>query len=381
MKARSIRAAIALARDDSRTVERPGPGKAPTAFRIWKAGPNVTDHGTHTLSAASVRAILSTQAARGNLFSIDVDHLSLSPDAPPEARKSVGWMRLASRPDEAGEPELWAVDVEWTDTIRAGLEKDPPEWRYFSPAYDCDKGGEITRYLNTALTNNPATWRVTALATAPKESSMTIEELIAELQKLADAGDEKAKKALLSLAEPTSETTTSETTAEETKTASSDAPPGEEKKEPPVAATLATILATVQGLAQKVSSLEADKEQTERAGLIASRPDLAKEVVSVLAKAPISLLREAVKTIPVTQRNPAAAAQADVKASVGATQGAAVSNQSPDAAEMDRRMGLAPRSAAVVDRGDVVVFGTMRPADAQASIARRAAQASKDGAK
>lgn len=379
MKTRSIRAAIALARDDSRTVERPGPGKAPTAFRIWNAGPNVTDHGTHTLSAASVRAILSTQAARGNLFSIDVDHLSLSPDAPPEARKSVGWMRLASRPDEAGEPELWAVDVEWTDTVRAGLEKDPPEWRYFSPAYDHNKDGEITRYLNTALTNNPATWRVTALATA-KESTMTIEELIAELQKLADAGDEKAKKALLSLSETPSETTTAEAPPKEPKM-SSEAPPADEKKEPPVAATLATILATVQGLAQKVSSLEADKEQTERASLIASRPDLAKEVVTVLAKAPISLLREAVKTIPVTQRNPAAAAQADVKASVGATQGAPVSSQSPDAAEMDRRMGLAPRSAAVVDRGDVVVFGTMRPADALASIARRAAQASKDGAK
>ena len=378
MKTRSIRAAIALARDDSRTVERPGPGKAPTAFRIWQAGPNVTDHGTHTLTAASVKAILATQAARGNLFSIDVDHLSLSNDAPPEARRAVGWMRLAERPDEAGEPELWAVDVAWTDTVRAGLEKDPPEWRYFSPAYDHNKDGEITRYLNTALTNNAATWLVTALATA-KESTMTIEELIAELQKLADAGDEKAKKALLSLSETPSETTTTEAPPEEPKMAS-EAPPADEKKEPPVAATLATILATVQGLAQKVSSLEADKEQTERASLIASRPDLAKEVVTVLAKAPISLLREAVKTIPVTQCNPAAAAQADVKASVGATQGSPVSSQSPDAAEMDRRMGLAPRSAAVVDRGDVVVFGTMRPADAQASIARRAAQA-KDGAK
>ena len=258
MKTRSIRAAIALARDDSRTVERPGPGKAPTAFRIWNAGPNVTDHGTHTLSAASVRAILSTQAARGNLFSIDVDHLSLSPDAPPEARKSVGWMRLASRPDEAGEPELWAVDVEWTDTVRAGLEKDPPEWRYFSPAYDHNKDGEITRYLNTALTNNPATWRVTALATA-KESTMTIEELIAELQKLADAGDEKAKKALLSLSETPSETTTAEAPPKEPKM-SSEAPPADEKKEPPVAATLATILATVQGLAQKVGgALELDE--------------------------------------------------------------------------------------------------------------------------
>ena len=127
-------------------VERSATG-APTAFRIWKAGANVTDYGTHVFTETSARLLMGAQEARGNLFSIDVDHLSLSQGkdaAPPESRKAVGFHRLEVRPSDTG-PELWASSVEWTDVVRAGLEKNPPEWRYFSPAYDVDKKtGEIT---------------------------------------------------------------------------------------------------------------------------------------------------------------------------------------------------------------------------------------------
>ena len=131
----------------------------PVAFRIWKAGDNVTDFGVHRFTSRSAKLLLQEQATRGNLISIDVDHLSLKPEAPPEARKAVGWHRLAVR-----NGELWAVNVQWTDAVRAGLVSEPPAWRYVSPAYDVDQG-EIVSYLNTALTNNPATHDVTALAT------------------------------------------------------------------------------------------------------------------------------------------------------------------------------------------------------------------------
>lgn len=173
-----ITAAIAFASDG---VERSATG-APTAFRIWKAGANITDYGVHVFSPASAVRLMSAQSMRGNLFSIDVDHLSLSQGkdaAPPEARKAAGFHRLAVRPSPTG-PELWAVDVEWTDAVRAGLEKDPPEWRYFSPAYDVSKSGEIIAYLNTALTNNPATWRANALASMRREETvLTKEQIIA----------------------------------------------------------------------------------------------------------------------------------------------------------------------------------------------------------
>lgn len=146
-------------------VERVLPTGAPTAFRIWKAGDNPTDFGVHRFTDRSARLLMTEQAVRGNLYSIDVDHLSVSPSqAPPEARKAVGWHRLELRDSSEG-PELWATDVEWTDAVREGLERQPPEWRYFSPAYEIDKAsGEIVSYTNTALTNTPATWSVTALA-------------------------------------------------------------------------------------------------------------------------------------------------------------------------------------------------------------------------
>lgn len=382
-----IRASVMLG-NDSRTVERPGPGKAPTAFRIWAAGDNPTDKGLHRFTATSADALMGAQRARGNTYSIDVDHLSLSESAPPEARKAVGWMRLATRLDDAGNHELWAVGVEWTAAVKAGLECDPPEWRYFSPAYDVDKKtGEINRFLNTALTNNPATWGVTALATA-KENPMTIEELLAELQKLADAGDERAKKALAALAPEAPASTPDVAAADEPKPAeepkkAAETPPGDEKKPDATASVLASILSTVQGLAAKVSGLEADKEKAERSALLASRPDFAPEVVTVLAKAPMSLLRDAVKTLPRAARNPAAAAQPDVKASVGATQGQGdtAPRLPPEESKAIRAaMGLVRHNPEIkLDRG-TLVMASMTPDQANELLAKKRESATQNAA-
>lgn len=160
-----------LSADDG--VERDATG-VPVAFRIWKAGLNVTDHGDHYFTPDSARKILAQQAERGNLYSFDVDHMSLNDQAPPENHKAVGAHRLAVR-----DGELWAVDVQFTRSVRDGVTPQNPEWRYFSPAYDVDtKTGEIARYINTALTNNPATHNVTALATVAtaKETAMADEE-------------------------------------------------------------------------------------------------------------------------------------------------------------------------------------------------------------
>lgn len=194
---RILASAIAFASDG---VER-GPDDTPTAFRIWRAGPNVTDYGTHIFSKQSAAALMAEQAMRGNLYSIDVDHLSLNEKAPPESRKAVGWHRLEARESPDG-PELWAVDVEWTDAVRSGLASKPPEWRYFSPAYDVRDDGEIVSYLNTALTINPATHDVTALAsrassTEQRGNRMNLKECIAAL--FGD-DDEKKKDAYAALA-------------------------------------------------------------------------------------------------------------------------------------------------------------------------------------
>lgn len=170
--------------DDSRTVERPGPGRAPTAFLIWRAGVNMSDGGADVFTRRSADLLMSEQASRGNLLSIDYDHLSLKENRPADAGRAAGWHRIAVRLDENGEPELWAVDVEWCQTARAGLEADPPEWRYFSPAFTPDEeSGEILSYTNLAICVNPATWNNNQLACRASGRRTAMEQ--AEREKLA----------------------------------------------------------------------------------------------------------------------------------------------------------------------------------------------------
>jgi hypothetical protein len=357
---------VALAGSE-RTVERSAPGRAPTAFRIWAAGEVVTDHGAHTFTAASARALMAAQAERGNLYSIDVDHLSFSKEAPPEARKAVGWMRLETRLDESGAAELWAVDVRWTAAVSAGLESDPPEWRYFSPAYRADpKTGEILAYLNTALTNNPATWGVTSLATVATEGAtgMTIEELKAALKELADAGDEAAARMLAASEEPEKATEGEGEGEEPEKAETVKAGEGEEPEKEKAPAVAASALGVVQTLVGRIAALEARNAKAERAELIAKRPDFAPEVVAILASAdtPLEVVRKAVTSIKRGAIAPAAAAGAEVRAARGASQVDGGADRLPpkEAEELDRRMGLKAAGKQIEDRGGVVVFSAMR---------------------
>jgi phage I-like protein len=145
--------------------EPPAARTAPGEFRIWRAGDNTTDHGPVFFTARSAEMLATEQKVRGNDYSIDVDHLSLKNDSPIDSHRAVGWHNLEVRPDANGDPELWAVNVRWTDAVRAGLEKDPPEWRYISPAFAVDtKTREVISYTNTAITNQPATWRAQPIA-------------------------------------------------------------------------------------------------------------------------------------------------------------------------------------------------------------------------
>lgn len=188
--------AIAIA---SELVERDADG-VPIAFRIWTAGVNASDDGDVLFSAKSAKALLAEQDARGRDYSIDVDHLSLSPVAPPASRGAVGWHRLAVREGASGEPELWAVDVRWSALARDGLTSDPPTWKYFSPAFRTGKGGEVTSYINLALCINPLTHQLPALAarvaTATDEGDPIMKRaaLLAALASLAASAGEDPEK-------------------------------------------------------------------------------------------------------------------------------------------------------------------------------------------
>jgi len=175
---------------------------APTRFRIWKAGENMTDHGPIYFTAKSAALLKARQEERKTLYSIDYDHLSLSENRPAEAGQASGWHKLDFPLDANGEPELWATDVEWCQGAKEGIEARPPKWRYISPAYFTDKEGQIIEYVNLALCINPATHDGTSLASRTqfvknKDAAMDIESILAMLKALSmteGLGDEaKAK--------------------------------------------------------------------------------------------------------------------------------------------------------------------------------------------
>lgn len=131
-------------------------GKAPTEFRVWRAGENPTDFGVHVFSASSAKSVMAVYEKRGNTLVVDYDHKSIRSDGPADAGKAAGWFV-----PEVRDGEMWATRVEWTAAARAGIEAK--EWRYFSPTY-FTRGGEIVRLVNIALTNNPATHNLEPLA-------------------------------------------------------------------------------------------------------------------------------------------------------------------------------------------------------------------------
>lgn len=304
-------------------VEKDASG-APSAFRIWKAGENPTDHGMSVFSKKSAKMLLDEQSVRGNLYSIDFDHASLDVKAPPEARRAAGWFQLDVR-----DGELWATNVQWTEVAKAGLTKDPPEFRYFSPAYDQDKNDEVVSLINLALTNNPATWSVTALATsgARKDTAMNYEECMAALN-----GDDMEKRAAAHAAikaafgdeepdgdEPKKkeEAKASEEEPEMKKDAEDDA----DKKAAAAAddddKVKASILATVGAQDRRIRELEALRASEERARLYASRKDLTDSQKKVLDGEPVEKLVKLLALIPAPAADLAAASRVTATVGVG----------------------------------------------------------------
>lgn len=203
------RHAVALAASMDESVERPAPGRAPSAFRIWRAGASVADDGVVHFTEESARKLLAEQAARGRPYAIDFDHLSLSSERPATAGRAAGYFALEVRRDASGAPELWATNLEWCDDVRAGLEQSPPHWRYFSPAFFADKETQaVSSFINLALCINPLTHGAPLLAAqTPRatrarrsDNRMTSDEMLAILDAQIEATDDADTKAALTAA-------------------------------------------------------------------------------------------------------------------------------------------------------------------------------------
>jgi hypothetical protein len=362
----TVRASIAFGADDG--VDRPMPGAAPTAFRIWRAGENATSKGTHTFSRRSAERLMADQSTRGTTYSIDVDHMSLDSSAPPEHHRAVGWHRLEVRETAEG-PELWAVDVEWSQEIRAALESQPPGFRYFSPAYDVSREtGEVVAYVNTALTNNPATYQVTALATraAEEETKMTMKDILAALKAMADGDGDEAKTAARMYKAAEGDDEKKDETEE--KKDSEDSDDDEEKKEAKKASDddseekKDSVAATVRSLVQ--SELQKVRDDGERDRLVASRKDLPEAFISTIKDQPLALVQKVLASMPVqAKKNPAA------DLTVQATQGNATSSTEPGVgSDVDRALGIrqAPEKAGfAAPVNGLRVLHTMTPSEAR----------------
>ncbi len=339
-------------------VERSEPNGAPTAFRIWKAGENITDHGPTLFTERSAKLLLDEQARRGNRYSFDVNHLALNKDAPLESQRAVGWFDI-----EVRSGELWAVNCEFAEFVRAGLTQEPPAWKYHSPAYDVTEDGEVVSLMNIAITNTPATWGVTALASreAPKKGSRMATKAAkwSDLKAAMEGTDEDAKAsayATISAAFPDStepdgdESEKKEGDEPEKKKDAEEEPEKKDSKssedEPEKKdSTVAAALAEVNRLSAKVRELEKKNETDERKSLLASRPDFGPELLKILAKAPMSMVREHVATLPKTagvQRS-----TETIQATRPGDQGSA-SRLAPEASQaLAERMGLRKSAAAI----------------------------------
>jgi hypothetical protein len=140
---------------------------------------------------------------------------------------------------------------------------------------------------------------------------------------------------------------------------------------PPVSKASLIADPAVQDLATRLQTLENERadrvEGEERARLLASRPDITKEIRALLENAPVETVKSFVEKLPkgaIASR--AAVVPTTTPPTRGAEQGAEGSRLPPsEKASLDEEMGLKPRASAVRREGNKMVFGVMTPSEAR----------------
>lgn len=351
-------------------VERGAEGKAPVAFRIWRAGENVADDGSIFFTSESAEALMAEQESRGRPLSIDFDHLSLMNDRPAEAGRAAGWHRLETRDSPDG-PELWAVDVEWSPDVRAGLEEEPPRWRFFSPAFRTDEDNEVTSYINLALCINPMTHGIPLLASRKltKETPMTAEEMLSQLDALIEATEDPDKKAALVAArEALAAKKGDDPPADAPVNTDSDKTDGDDKKDDDEEKKAAVVthatkdLDEVTKLAAKVVALERRDEVREIDALLSKHPNLPEEFKAHCRKG--TLADAKVSVAAVVGAAPKVHAARNERPAQGSTLGSSeIDPMLGDA--MDRAMGIKSATAQLPHKDSLgrFIMHNIRPSD------------------
>ncbi|MRG98264.1 hypothetical protein GF068_41090 [Polyangium spumosum] len=149
-------------------------GDPPGEVLLFRAGVNKSYKGLLLFDEEAARRVLADFEAHGAELFFDYDHASLFGFS-----KGMGEAAAWFRP-EVREGALWAVNVRWTE--EAAEKVRARKYRYISPAVDYElDSNRITRLINVALTNLPASHGLPPLMAASQGAKGMLEGALAHI--------------------------------------------------------------------------------------------------------------------------------------------------------------------------------------------------------
>ena len=172
-------------------------GKPKTEVRLFKAGWNTTEIGEFLFDEAAAASTMAAYAKHGVPVIIDLEHLSLDPEAPNFDPRSRGRGAFELR-----DGELWLCSIKWTPDAVARITNG--EELFLSPAFPPPgPDRRITKIHNVGLVAQPATDFAVPLAASANHRGNTMDpeqlKLVLKLSRLVRDG-EKPEAAMTTLA-------------------------------------------------------------------------------------------------------------------------------------------------------------------------------------
>ena len=163
------------------------PAQPPDTVRLWKAGDNPTDYGTHVWNQRSIECVYTAYLGAGNRLAIDIEHgMAHAEDG--EVVESAGYCEL-----ELINGEPW-LRFHWSAV--GAMQIETRQRLYLSPEYGVDPDtGEIVSLTRVSLVAAPGTHHAVILAAAKKEeNSMNPQDIIDAIRNaLNGEGDPETK--------------------------------------------------------------------------------------------------------------------------------------------------------------------------------------------
>jgi phage I-like protein len=292
----------------------------PKEFRIFAAGWNDTYKGRFLFDDEAAAEVMAANAEHGVDRPIDLEHLSVDPDAQnydPDAR---GWFSL-----EVRNGELWAVGVTWTPDGDERIRNR--KQRYISPFFGFDKKSRrVLSLYNVAICAIPATKEMPALVAASARSklelaALSIEANEMEYKKILAAlglGDDASLEDALNAIKAFQEAKGEEKKTEEAKDEPGDDKDAEEKEEkasddadekelegltPKMRGKFLALQANMAKLSNTVTTLVKKQTKSEVETLISENTDkVPLHMEAFLKKQPIEVVQEFLKHSIATPR-------------------------------------------------------------------------------